>query len=411
MASSLSDGGLRKQDIVRRELGRVLESPVFRGSRRCQEFLKFVVDAVLEGRADSIKERNLGIAVFGRDPAYDTGEDAIVRVKANDVRKRLAQYYVESNQSSPVRIELPAGSYIPAFQFPESDAEQQPGKAEKVRLAVGVFPPRLLAGIGVAVALAALTLVLVWRWRPQPDDKTFWAPMLNRDRPVVICLGQPVVYLLSKRIHLERMAGSGIQPERGPYVLPISPKEVLGQDLVPVTDQYVGVGSARAAVNFAAWLSRHGQNCEMRAGNDLPFTDLRNAPVILVGGLNNAWTQELTKHLRYRFEFHSDLTKVVRDSQSGREWVSTIAPDGKTPQDFSIVTRLRYSVTGQTLVSAAGTTQYGTHSASEFLTDATQLRAALRTAPAKWINCQFVLSTRIVRGAPAAPEVIATHFW
>ena len=55
----------------------------------------------------------LGVELFGRSPTYDTGDDAIVRVTACDVRKRLNQFYVEFGAQSDFRIELPPGSYIP----------------------------------------------------------------------------------------------------------------------------------------------------------------------------------------------------------------------------------------------------------------------------------------------------------
>ena len=85
------------QDI-RDELETILASDFFRGSKRCQSFLRFVVEAALSGDGERLKERILGIELFDRDPAYDTGEDAIVRVKANEVRRRLAQYAQQLTQ-------------------------------------------------------------------------------------------------------------------------------------------------------------------------------------------------------------------------------------------------------------------------------------------------------------------------
>src|SRR5206468_242202 len=49
-----------------------------------------------------------------RPADYDTGQDSIVRVKASEVRRRLAQYYDLSSDES-MRIELPSGSYAPRF--------------------------------------------------------------------------------------------------------------------------------------------------------------------------------------------------------------------------------------------------------------------------------------------------------
>jgi hypothetical protein len=95
---------------VREHLSEILASASFRTSARSQQFLQYVVDETLAGRSESLKERVVGERVFGRDPAYDTGQDSIVRVKANEVRRRLAQYY-EQHPHAPVRIEMVSGSY------------------------------------------------------------------------------------------------------------------------------------------------------------------------------------------------------------------------------------------------------------------------------------------------------------
>src|SRR5579872_3757842 len=83
-----------QQTAVRAELGRILASQSFRGSRRCCRFLEYSVQHILESTShEDLRERSIGIEVFHRAPDYDTNEDAIVRVTANEVRKRLAQYY------------------------------------------------------------------------------------------------------------------------------------------------------------------------------------------------------------------------------------------------------------------------------------------------------------------------------
>src|ERR1044071_3649779 len=101
-----------QETAVRAELERILLSPAFRGSRRCCRFLEYSVQHVLQGNAqEDLRERNIGIEVFQRSPDYDTAEDAIVRVTANEVRKRLAQFYQESGADSDPVITLPPGAY------------------------------------------------------------------------------------------------------------------------------------------------------------------------------------------------------------------------------------------------------------------------------------------------------------
>jgi len=97
------------------ELLSILQGPSFRLSPRSTAFLRFVVEEALAGRGDLLKERTVGAAVLGKAPGYDTGADCGVRVRANDVRKRLAAHYDSEAPRAGIRIELPPGSYAPRF--------------------------------------------------------------------------------------------------------------------------------------------------------------------------------------------------------------------------------------------------------------------------------------------------------
>ncbi|MGO8759237.1 MAG: hypothetical protein ACLQG3_14040 [Terracidiphilus sp.] len=104
--------------LVHKHLEEVLASHAFNGSRRTQDFLRLIVGHALQGDIDNLRERMIGTEMFGRPVGYDTGSDSVVRVRASDVRRRLAQYYNESKDEKPaVRIELPSGSYVPRFYF------------------------------------------------------------------------------------------------------------------------------------------------------------------------------------------------------------------------------------------------------------------------------------------------------
>jgi len=103
-------------ELVRSELVRLLKSDQFKNSKRCQSLLSYVVEETLAERTDQLKERLVGVNVFGRSPDYDTAEDPVVRNAAIEVRKRLAQYYVESGRDSALTIHLHAGKYAPEFR-------------------------------------------------------------------------------------------------------------------------------------------------------------------------------------------------------------------------------------------------------------------------------------------------------
>jgi hypothetical protein len=101
---------------LQKHLKEVVASKAFKGSLRSEQFLRHIVEQAIAGHFETLKERVIGAELFGRSPSYDTGQDSIVRVTANDVRKRLLQHYDRYGTASEFRIILPQGSYIPEIR-------------------------------------------------------------------------------------------------------------------------------------------------------------------------------------------------------------------------------------------------------------------------------------------------------
>jgi hypothetical protein len=109
------------RQVVLAELEQLLESSTFRASKRCRTFLQHVVERTITGRNDTLKERSIGVELFNLQPDFDSGQHTIVRVTANEVRKKLAQHYLaEVDAPHTVRIELPPGSYNAEFKWKRS---------------------------------------------------------------------------------------------------------------------------------------------------------------------------------------------------------------------------------------------------------------------------------------------------
>ncbi|WP_321470089.1 malectin domain-containing carbohydrate-binding protein [uncultured Paludibaculum sp.] len=147
-----------EQQAVRTELNRLLESPAFRGSKRCRDFLKHVVEQTIAGPGDALKERSIGVDLFQLPPAFDPGQHTVVRVTANEIRKKLAQqYHSENGSAHPVRIELPPGSYKAEFKWEVSVAEPE------LPLPPKTLPRMAIAGGVVLLALAGGFAISQWR--------------------------------------------------------------------------------------------------------------------------------------------------------------------------------------------------------------------------------------------------------
>src|SRR5579871_3717790 len=109
-----------QQHAIREQLDRILANSLFRNSKRVPDFLRYTVEQTLNGNAEEVKERTIGVDVFGRNPDYDTTLDPVVRMAAVEVRKRLAQYYQGPGREYEVVIDYSRGSYVPEFRFPDT---------------------------------------------------------------------------------------------------------------------------------------------------------------------------------------------------------------------------------------------------------------------------------------------------
>src|SRR5271156_2576987 len=112
----------KEKSEIHEQMERLLANSHFSHSRRFPSFLRYVVDQTLSGQDDALKERTLGVEIFGRRADYDTASDPIVRVTAAEIRKRIAQYYQDPGHESELRVSLPPGSYIPQFHWPGTQA-------------------------------------------------------------------------------------------------------------------------------------------------------------------------------------------------------------------------------------------------------------------------------------------------
>src|SRR6201996_6451236 len=102
--------------LVREQLNRLLAHPLFTNSKRYPVLLAYTVEQALLGNAGELKERTIGVEAFGREPSYDVNLDPVVRTTAAEVRKRLIQYYYNTDHFGELIVELSVGSYVPSFR-------------------------------------------------------------------------------------------------------------------------------------------------------------------------------------------------------------------------------------------------------------------------------------------------------
>ena len=102
-------------DDIRRELSRIVQSSTFRDSYRLTSILSFIVETTLAGNGGKLKAYTIAVEALGRGPDFDPQTDPIVRVEAVRMRQALTRYYSGVGRDDPLVIEVPRGSYVPAF--------------------------------------------------------------------------------------------------------------------------------------------------------------------------------------------------------------------------------------------------------------------------------------------------------
>ena len=396
----------QKATAVYTQLDRLLHAQQFRGSRRCQNLLRYIVERTAAGETAQLKERTLGVEVFERVPDYDTSQDPVVRATAGEIRKKLAQYYQEPGHESELRVDLLPGSYVAEFH-PQTNGAHPADQRRTMRV-----PVKAVLTVAALVLLIVLFFTLLLPPSKDAELHALWRPVLALPGTILISMGQPIVYNLRSAQDQDEIQGI-----RSPSDLRPESDSIPKNDLVILPDRYVAMGDVICLVHLTSMFEKYGKAYRIRGERSTSFADLRETPAVLIGGFDNQWTLRAVGQLRFTFEkddAHS--TDFVRDRQhpENTEWRLTGAwPYWDVNADYAIVSRIKDTTTDRPLVIAAGITHYGTMAAGEFLTDPEYFAEAAARLPKGWEkkNLQFVLRIPVVNRIGGHPHVLAVHVW
>ncbi len=146
----------------RAELKVVLESKGFTRAPTLANLLSYLCEKLFSGEANQIKEYSIAVEAFRRGDSFDQDSDSIVRVEANRLRRRLAEYYQGEGADHALQITIPIGQYVPKFER----NTKPPGGASPVdfsptEAAAPEKPPRASFSKPWNWLAAALVMVLV----------------------------------------------------------------------------------------------------------------------------------------------------------------------------------------------------------------------------------------------------------
>jgi hypothetical protein len=282
---------------------------------------------------------------------------------------------------------------------------QATGLAAKQSVAVvvmGRWRKALLSGllISLVTITAVAGILLRNRWKDQGINY-FWRPIIAAGPPALIVIGVhsldergqdevPNVHSSSTRDGQENMLAAMVR-----------------SDMIPVSD----IVSYSEITDL---LTRRTHTYRTKGSADTTLEDLRQGPVILIGGLDNVWTKRLVAPLRYGFFAPTQLESEIRDSKDpSHVWkfdnMQLVSGDSR---DYAIVASYFDSTIGQHVLVVAGIGKAGTQAAAEFVTSDQDLKSWLREDRVpRGKNVELVLSTEILDGQPGPPHVVASSIW
>lgn len=401
------------REAVLQELRKVLASPHFCNSKRYPALLQYIVEKTLAGGADSLKERTLGVEVFERPSSYDTNADTVVRYTAGEVRKRLSLYYHELGHRPAIQISLPAGSYVPEFvpaaaeiegrdpTLSASDRSIEPIAAWPSAHAIslrehpaGLTPTRSSRRTFTwLIFTATIALLAAGSWRYRADHlkaplDSFWNPVVHDQSSIPVCIGGSV---------FSQTHTSGVATATKDVDYP-----------------FISMQSVAAVAQISALLERTARaTTQLQAAATTPLTELRDHPVILLGGYNNPWTLRLLQPLRFHFVPVAEGQWIVDSDHPGTHWERDATLPYSSADDYAIVARFHDATTDSWVVVLAGVGRNGTEAAAQVATSPHYMQLLRDQAGVDFANrnVEAVLKVSVIDGKTGAPSIQAVQVW
>ena len=434
---------------IRKHLAEITEGAAFKGSHRSAQFLRYIVEQAIEGHLDSLKERVIGVELFGRSTTYDTSEDAIVRVTASDVRKRLLQHYGRYGATLGLRITLPLGSYVPVIthengQFangaPAVGAAEDlpalpPAQHEADHDPSAPVPgaenderrsPLRRLWVTVVVVLCAIGLFaggeLVGRydapnWNPQLDNSP-WSAFLKSPRLTHIIVSDPAMVEIQQLTGHQITASDYANRDYLPNPNTLSP-EVKRACNVILRDGISASVDPPIAVEIAALGQSLAKKLRVHSARNLRMGDLQTDDnfVFLGSPRSNPWTSLFNDQLDFRFVFDKAVGQEVIHNFRPRshemtEYLPT-ALGGGTGESYAIVALVQNMDQNGQVLLLAGVNAEGTEAAGRFVTDLPRFSKALEqcgeTHSKALSHFELLLRLNTMAGSPHNTDVSACH--
>ena len=427
-------------------LQRVVNSQELRRATRLRELLLYVGQRSLKSHAASIREQEIGAAVFGRPENYDTNIDNIVRVNVSELRKRLCHYFETEGAAEPVLMEIPRGGYLPVFvarpvadvaktmepvenppaphrEMPAEEAkpiEPVTAKSERSGRDVGIW---LLWLMRAALFLALGTAAVFWwqartlrnelqPWQADAGRAAFWRQFFASGEQMDIVTADTSYALAEDLLQRPISLDDYLDYEYKNYAtLPeVTPQTRDALNLV-LSRNTGSVGDFEAAEQI---LALNARSPLMRLASARSYTPqaIKSHNVVLIGSRqSNPWVELYKDRLNFYVEYdpvrHRSYV-VNRAPLKGEQPLYEVVNDRN--RDLSVVAFVPNLSEHRYALILAGTDSQGTRAAGEFITSSEGLAAIRQRLPERsYPYFEVLLASTRLEGTTLQTAIVAAR--
>lgn len=402
---------------------RILLSAPFQKSGNLHALLSYLAEFSIQGKADALTERRVGIAVFGKPAGYSPAEDSAVRVHVRQLRLRLHEYFAQEGRNEAQRVEIPKGSY--ALEFHDAQQDASPKPAPPPEPAPEVAKPRkdrVREVLFWVAAAAAVVCALGWyraaKANTHPGAPWPLSAVIQPDQPTRVVVSDSSLMLRRLGQH-EITLDEYLQPDYRQSLIPAHLPEnfaglldyISGSQLTSFAD----LTTVSTLLRVAGPL---GTQLVLTSARDLDRRDLERGNYVFVGSpTSNPWVELFADKLNFQ---------VVEESLGGhihfrnrsplpgeQQEYEGLARTGSTGEDYATISLLPGQMGRGNVMILQGLHQEGTESLSSLLADADD-RAKLETAVqrnSKSASPYFeaLVRSQAVAGAPVSVSIVAVR--
>jgi hypothetical protein len=403
---------------------RILVTPPFLKSAYLHGLLSYLAENSIRGRADSLTERHIGIAVFGKPPGYSPAEDSAVRVHVRQLRLRLHEYFAQEGRSEAHRVDIPKGSY--ALEFEE---ELSPPAAAATARLVEVpheAPRRARVQLRDLFLWAAVACAVVCGlgWfhsaRQVMHSAAPWPlnSVVQPGRQTTVVVSDANLstlrFLAPKEISLDDY----LAPDFRESLLPLHTSESYSRMLTYIShSELTSFADVAVVAAISKAVGAASEQISLTTARDFDRRDFEKGNYIFVGSaISNPWVSLFYDRLNFQ---------VVEDGIGGRMYFRNrnplpgeqaeyegLASTGSAGDDFATISLLPGSMGQGNLLILQGLRQEGTEALGALLADPSD-RAQLESAVRKAVNdspyFEALVRVRAVAGAPVSFMIVATR--